>query len=522
MASAAVRDPMTCSVCWEIYKDPVTLPCGHNFCQDCIKKTWDNQEERESSCPECMQRYRNRPELKRNTRLRDLAEVILAEEKKSGISCTYCVNTPTPAVKSCLKCESSFCNKHLKVHSKSSDHVLTEPTSDLQNRECSVHKQTLEYYCVEDSTCICKSCMPERKQRGHTILTLSTASTKKKAERRLLLPKLMNKKEKMEKRIHGLKTHESKLQKKANGITERMASLFRVFRTQIEDLERRVLTQISAERELISSSGLINQLEIKHEALCKKIRHIEELHSITDPLAVIRELDRGDFCGDDDEGDNEDEAGDYKHIHGSGYLDNFQICFNIQEELSGIVNNAMKHLAVAEGSNVYLDISSAADNVEVSPDLKVAIGIENHNNCIVQTSQTFESYQVLSSTSFYRGRHYWEVDIVGSNNFRIGMCYASIDRRGPPSVIGNAGNSWCLVHSDGRFSLRHLNNDIDLDHHESFIKRLGIYLDYEAGRLSFYEMCDSIHHLHTFTTIFTEPLHAVFRVGLGVWARIRT
>lgn len=321
----------------------------------------------------------------------------------------------------------------------------------------------------------------------------------------------------MEKRIHGLKKHEGKLQEKADGITEWVASLFRTFRRQIEDLERRVLAEIS--KELISSSGLINQLEKKYEELSKKIHHIEELRSIPDPLAVIRELDRGDFCDNDEEGDNEDGAEDDEHIHGAGDLDNILISLNICKELSDIVSNAMKYLSVAEDSDVCLDDSSAAANVEVSGDLKVATGVE-FLETKQQTLQTFESNQVLSSTAFDRGRHYWEVDIMGSNNFRIGMCYATIDRKGRSSVIGNTGDSWCLVRTVGKFSFRHLNHSIGL-HNESSIRRLGIYLDYEAGRLSFYELCDPSHHLHTFTTAFTQPLHAVFRVGSGVQVKIR-
>ncbi|MEE6506105.1 hypothetical protein FKM82_007513 [Ascaphus truei] len=57
---------------------------------------------------------------------------------------------------------------------------------------------------------------------------------------------------------------------------------------------------------------------------------------------------------------------------------------------------------------------------------------------------------------------------------------------------------------------------------ESPLQRLGIYLDYEAGRLSFYQLCDPIRHLHTVTATFTEPLHAAFCVCEKGWVRIRS
>ncbi|KAG8447198.1 hypothetical protein GDO86_014604 [Hymenochirus boettgeri] len=39
MASADLRDDLNCPICTDIYTDPVTLPCGHNYCQGCIEKT---------------------------------------------------------------------------------------------------------------------------------------------------------------------------------------------------------------------------------------------------------------------------------------------------------------------------------------------------------------------------------------------------------------------------------------------------------------------------------------------------
>lgn len=72
----------SCSICLEPLTEPVTSPCGHNFCCSCIQANWDMEEEvRDSySCPECRQIFAVRPSLAKNTMLAALVE----ELKKSA------------------------------------------------------------------------------------------------------------------------------------------------------------------------------------------------------------------------------------------------------------------------------------------------------------------------------------------------------------------------------------------------------------------------------------------------------
>ncbi|KAE8588931.1 hypothetical protein XENTR_v10022819 [Xenopus tropicalis] len=71
-----LRDKLTCSACRRIYTDPVTLPCGHSFCQFCIRRTWNWQEgiEEDPSCPECSERYRRCVKLMRNHILSNIVQ----------------------------------------------------------------------------------------------------------------------------------------------------------------------------------------------------------------------------------------------------------------------------------------------------------------------------------------------------------------------------------------------------------------------------------------------------------------
>uniref|UniRef100_A0A8C5N501 Uncharacterized protein n=1 Tax=Leptobrachium leishanense TaxID=445787 RepID=A0A8C5N501_9ANUR len=623
MASADLRAEVTCSICTEIYTDPVTLSCGHSYCRLCITRTWDNQEERESSCPECRRKFRVRPELKRNLRLSNIAESLRSthpEQEGTGITCTYCIQSPVPAVKTCLMCEASLCEDHLRMHSKSAEHVLTEPTTSLENRKCSVHKKVLEYYCYKDAACICVSCRLDGEHRGHQVETLNEASEKKKEKLRNIQQRLTSQREEAEKRVQNLKELRRIVQEKAAGVTERVTALIRDIKKQLEALEKQILSEISRQEEQVSLrvSDLIRQLEIKKEVLSRKMGNIEELCDTTDPVTVLqeRESDRVDYCDTEDT-----ERRDIK-VYDAGDLDVGLISVTLYSGLTKIVTRITRRRRVPEASDMLLGVNMASDMLldvntasdmlldvntasdmlldvntasdmlldvntasdmlldvntssdmlldvnntasdispdvntasdisldvntasDISPDVNTASDISLDVNTASdmlldvntagnrvsvsgdlktvywselnqrrpETPERFLDSQVLSSRSFSSGRHYWEVEGSESGGWMVGMTYPSIKRRGWQSGIGNNNKSWGLwKYDDNHYSVTHDSKSIML-RHSSSCHRFGIFLDYEAGRLSFYELCDPIRHLHTFTATFTEPLHAVFRL----------
>ncbi|XP_069823535.1 E3 ubiquitin/ISG15 ligase TRIM25-like [Dendropsophus ebraccatus] len=297
MASAALRGDLDCSICLITYTDPVMLRCGHNFCRVCIDRLLDTQDGAGVySCPECRKEYQERPALMRDIALCKLMENILLTPPtptESGICCTYCVDSAVPAVRSCLHCEASLCDKHLRAHSKSPEHVLSEPSTSLEKRKCSVHKKVLEYYCTEDAACICVSCSLAGEHWGHRVETLKEASEKKKKNLRNVLQKLMAKREEIKERVRSVEERRRKAQEKAAGEAERVTVLFIDIRRQLDDLEKRVLSEISRQdkEESLPLSALIQQLEIKKDELSRKMRHIEELCNMADPLTVLQEPD---------------------------------------------------------------------------------------------------------------------------------------------------------------------------------------------------------------------------------------
>ncbi|XP_073488474.1 E3 ubiquitin/ISG15 ligase TRIM25-like [Aquarana catesbeiana] len=513
MASADVRQELDCSICLNIYTDPVNLRCGHNFCRVCIDGVLDTQEGSGGySCPQCRKRSRSRPILQRNITLCNIVETLQSthpDQKKTAIFCTYCIHSPVPAVKSCLMCEASLCDNHLRIHSKSPEHVLTDPTTSMENRKCSIHKKILEYYCTEDSACICVSCSLAGEHRGHKVETLDEASEKKKQKLRNVLQKLMTEREETEKRVQSLQDCRRKVQEKSTGLTERVTALFIELRRHLEDLENRVLRNISSQEERISWSDLIHQLEIKKEDLSRKMEDIEELCNMTDPLTVLQESDTGDLC-DTEEGDDEDRERHDRLLHDGEDLDVFGISHTLHTGLSDMIKGVNVFFNIQEASDILLDVNTAHNNLQISDDMKTVSWSDIEQNR-PETPERFQSWsQVLSSQRFSSGRHYWEVDVSEVEDYIVGMCYPSMERGGGQSWIGDNNKSWGLYRYRGGWSLIHDNKEIRISPDLSS-NRVRIYVDYEAGRLSFYDLCDPIRHLHTFTTTFTEPLHA------GLW-----
>ncbi|XP_075037542.1 E3 ubiquitin-protein ligase TRIM39-like [Mixophyes fleayi] len=514
MASAELKDELNCSICLNIYTEPVTLRCGHSFCQICIKSVLDRQEgSKVYTCPECRAEYLRRPALRRNMKLCNIVEhfrTTQPEQKTAGIYCTYCVHCSVPAVKTCLMCEASLCEVHLSVHSKSTDHVLTEPTGSMDSRKCATHNEILKYYCCKDASCICVSCCVFGEHRGHQVELLKEASEKKKEKLSKVLEKLTSKREETEKSVQSLQDHRREIQEKAAGLTAKVTTLFIDLREQLKALEERVLSDISRQRDkvFLSVSDLIQHLEIKKDELSRNTCYIKELCKVTDPLIVLQEREAG--RADIEEGPN-------KRVQVVGTLDEVSISLTLHTALSDIVTSVRRGFHVKD---ILLDINTSAVDVAISGDLKSATW--SKTPIWAKKPQRFKNYcQVLSFQSFSSGQNYWEVETSELGNWRVGVAYPSIERKGDLSGIGQNNKSWCLRLCQKDYLVSHRAKEIKLEP-ESPLQRVGVYLDYEAGRLSFYQLCDPIRHLHTFTATFCEPLHAVFLVWKDGWLRIRS
>ncbi|XP_040293913.1 E3 ubiquitin-protein ligase TRIM8-like [Bufo bufo] len=456
----------------EIFKDPVTLPCGHSFCRDCITKTFDHQDKDDLRCPECQQRLSRRPGLNRNFRLSNIAEACTqSEQEETGIFCTFC-DLPVPADKSCLQCETSMCNRHLTRHNmRTSEHTLLPPSTDLKNRKCPTHKKIFEFYCMEDSACICVSCRLDGDHKGHKVEILDKAADHKKKNLKFRQETLRSMQEKMNQKIQSLQSCSIRLLKKAAVLSKRVTDQFQNIRKELGILEQKVLSEILRQEKImsVSSTHLIQQLETKNNELSKMIGDMETLMRTTDPLTVL-EFKKDDYISDTNSCEEDTEI---QELRGPGDLQtdtNLKLLF---KDAYNIVKNVENGIFRYEPTDITLDLTTAGNNLHISEDLcKAHVTDQSYP----ETPDSFENPMVLSIEKFNSGNYYWEVDIGESGEWRVGVSYSSIARRGRESLIGDNDKSWCLRRYCNQIYARHDCKDVCIPNSAS-CERLRIYLD---------------------------------------------
>ncbi|XP_076153662.1 tripartite motif-containing protein 16-like [Alosa pseudoharengus] len=117
------------------------------------------------------------------------------------------------------------------------------------------------------------------------------------------------------------------------------------------------------------------------------------------------------------------------------------------------------------------------------------------------------------------GRCYWEAEWSGDDGAEISVAYKSIERKGNSDdvTMGWNAKSWSLFCSPHSYSVLHNKKHTDIPASSSRSRTVGVYLDWPAGTLSFYSVStDTLTHLHTFHSTFTEPLYPGFRV----WGKV--
>ncbi|KAM5135337.1 E3 ubiquitin-protein ligase TRIM58-like [Mantella aurantiaca] len=469
MTSDDLIDELSCSICLNIYTDPVTLRCGHNFCLVCIDRVLDFQEVSGLyTCPECRKEFQERPVPSKARKLRNIAEKFLISQPEQK---------------------------------ESPEHVLSDPTNSSGNRKCSIHNKIMEYYCNKERVSICVYCIAFGEHKGHVVETLYEASEKKKEKLRKDLEIIASKKAWADKQAQSLQKRRENIQEKTAAVAKRITALFRDVKREIEEIEKRVLSEISKQEEQISN--VIKQLQIQKDELSRKMSHIEDLCKATNPLTILTDQnsDGEGICHIKQEDNMDLMTQDGGDLHEGFIIDSLH-------KLSDIIKDM--NIWIEHPADVFLDEETAANDIKISGDLKTAFSLAVALNR-PKNPKRFKNNQVLSRRSFSSGRYNWEVDTSQSTSWRVGLCYPSMDRK---SYIGTNKDSWCLRRCNDDYNNLHERKCLPFPI-EPTSHKFRISLDYETGRISFYELSNPIRHIHTFTTTFIEPLYFVIAVWEG-------
>uniref|UniRef100_UPI003AACA6C7 stonustoxin subunit alpha-like n=1 Tax=Centroberyx gerrardi TaxID=166262 RepID=UPI003AACA6C7 len=167
--------------------------------------------------------------------------------------------------------------------------------------------------------------------------------------------------------------------------------------------------------------------------------------------------------------------------------------------------------------DLNMDSNTVERLLELSDGNKMAIFQGKHP--YPDHPERFDYYQQVLCREGLTGRCYWEVEWIGFVS--LAVAYKGTDRKGASGacLLGGNDKSWSLKYSnDGEgdiFSAFHDGKETPVTGSSAGIKRIGVYLDWPAGTLSYYRVSsNTLTHLHTFRTKFTEPLYPGFYVEL--------
>ncbi|XP_065152935.1 zinc-binding protein A33-like isoform X4 [Paramisgurnus dabryanus] len=199
----AGEQELKCPVCLENFTDPVCLPCGHNFCQSCIRAVWNMDDDPKTFsggplfCPECQILLPSDLKLEINSGFQNKFQDVLAQDlpqdqsqvTPSTIMCDHCIEKTEVAVKSCLTCDASLCSAHTLLHQQRDvlrGHSLIEVTEDLISFKCKEHGEELKLFCQEDQVAVCCLCIVVGSHKNHQAVKLEEACSEFKATKLLL------------------------------------------------------------------------------------------------------------------------------------------------------------------------------------------------------------------------------------------------------------------------------------------------------------------------------------------------
>uniref|UniRef100_A0A8C9WCR3 Tripartite motif-containing protein 16-like n=1 Tax=Scleropages formosus TaxID=113540 RepID=A0A8C9WCR3_SCLFO len=552
------QDRFSCSICLDLLKDPVTIPCGHSYCMDCIKGCWDQKDHTGFyRCPQCRQTFSSRPVLGRNTILAEVVE----ELKKTGLQaappehcfagpgdvvCDVCTGRKNKAVKSCLVCLASYCKTHLQPHNESpafKKHKLTDATGNLQEKVCSQHDKLLEIYCRTDHQCICLLCVMDE-HRGHDTVSASAGRTDKQKHLKATQSEFQEGIQQREKKVQELRQAVDSLTRSAQAAAEDTES---IFTQMIRSLEKRcseVVNLIRAQEKaaLSRAEGLLERLEQEIAELKRRDAEMEQLSHTEDHIHFLQSFQSlcvppGPVHLPTIPVDPHCSFGDVKKAFCDLKAQLEEACKNKLTEISQTVNEVhivetskpspLKKQQITEprtreeflpyACQLTLDTNTVNENLSLS-ERNTAVTWKKESQSYPDHPERFDYWKQVLCKEGLSGCCYWELQWSGRGVY-VAVSYKGINRKGEGDdcALGHNNKSWSLYCSPSSYSFYH--NKVKTPVSGPSSSTIGVYLDHRAGTLSFYSVSkDIMTLLHRVQTTFTEPLYPAFRFGFGFFA----
>ncbi|XP_036962006.1 E3 ubiquitin-protein ligase TRIM39-like [Acanthopagrus latus] len=519
------EDQFLCSICLDVFTDPVTTSCGHNFCKTCITEHWNHNDQ--YLCPMCKEVFNTRPQLRVNTLLSEMVSQFRqsAQQKASSSSseqqvskpgevpCDVCTGTRLKALKSCLVCLVSYCQTHLEPHLIKSGlkrHQLIDPVENLEDRMCLKHDKLLELFCRTDQMCVCVLC-PVSDHKTHDVVPLKEQYEEKKAELKKMEAEIQQMIKKKRLKIQEIKDS-VKLSKNdadreiAEGVQVFTSLMVTVERSQAELIRTIEENQKKTEKQ---AEDFIKELEQEISELMKRRTEVEQLSQSEDHLHLLQNVPSLSPAPP-----TKDWTGVRVRPSHEGTV--VRAVAQLEETLS----KQKKKLLEAELRRVQ----QYAVDVTLDPETASSYLIFTDNGKKVRYTDVCKnlpnnrkrfSYHVwvLGKQSFSSGRFYFEVQVTGKTDWNLGVARESINRKG--AITRSPQNGFWTIHlRNGHQYYAAAGPDVSL----SLVSRpqkVGVFVDYEEGLVSFYDV-DAAALIFSFTgCCFTEKLLPLLCPGLN-------
>ncbi|XP_043951643.1 tripartite motif-containing protein 16-like [Gambusia affinis] len=537
------RETFSCSICLDLLKDPVTIPCGHSYCMNCITNFWDEGEKKENyHCPQCRKTFTQKPDLQKNTMLAALVEQL----KKTGlqaapadhcyagpedVACDFCTRRKLKAIKSCLFCLASFCEKHLQPHFDSAafkKHKLVEPSKNLQENICSKHDEVMKMFCRTDQKCICYLCTMDE-HKGHDTVSAAAERTERQRELEERRGNIQQRIQDQEKDVKLLQQEVEAINHSADKTVEDSKKIFTQLIRLLQKRSSEVKQQIRSQQktEVSRVKDVQEKLEQEITELKRKDAELEQLSHTEDHNQFLLNYPSLPAL-------SESTHSSSINIRPLRHFEDVTAAVSeLRDKLQDILRDSLANISL-----MVTEVDVLLSEPEPEPEPKSRAGFlrysceitldPNTANTVLVLSEgnrkvtwtqnqsysshpdRFTYYAEILSRESLTGRCYWEVEWTGEPVY-VAVAYKSISRAGlrHDCKFGHNDKSWAFLchQSDSKF----WHNNISTSISGPVSSRVGVYLDHSAGILSFYSVSETMTLLHRVQTTFTEPLLA------GVW-----
>ncbi|KAK2838028.1 hypothetical protein Q5P01_015240 [Channa striata] len=451
---------LSCNVCSETFRDPVSLSCNHNFCSSCLQQFWEQAQNK--NCPIC-KRKSSKDDPGVNFALKELADSF-AERLKTG----------------------------------SSETEKEEANVELV---CDKHQEEPRLFCDDENRTLCHACDFPHHQT-HKVVPIEQAVSDLKEQLKSDLKSLQDKRDKY-------KQVEETYNKMIEHSKKQLLSTEKQIRAEFNKLH-----QFLKEEEESRLAALREEEEQKGTTMSREMKRIQEqISSLSVSICAVEE---------DLQKHNVAFLSSYKatqtRTRVQCSLSDPQLLSGALIDVAKHLGNLSfrvwdKMRDKVHFSPVILDPNTASGWLCLSDDLTRVRRGDTKQKLPDNPERNTKYTPVLGSEGFSSGKHSWEVEVGDHPDWIVGLAKESVDRKGQRFASPRYG-VWCLKYIDGKYS-NGLGKTVTV---KKNLQRIRVQLDYDRGEVSFHDPED-MTHMYTYRDTFTEKLFPYFGVGQAADAK---